>query len=117
QVFASEGIVLSTIGLGEDFNEDLLAALARIGRGRFRYAPRPADLAPLLQATLAPDLVPVARDITLTITYKDYCEEVTAHGWTPAESSATRLTQHLPHLYAGQTVSLLASARNWHTYI
>ena len=41
---ADAGITLTTIGLGESINELLLKTLARLGRGRFLYAPGPRDI-------------------------------------------------------------------------
>jgi Ca-activated chloride channel family protein len=36
-VMASEGVRTSTYGLGHDFNEELMAAMARKGRGNAYY--------------------------------------------------------------------------------
>ncbi|WP_221032784.1 vWA domain-containing protein [Actomonas aquatica] len=115
---AREGIRLTTIGLGADFDEDLLAALARTGGGRFLYAPTPADLqSTLAQAvTTSTATAPVARDLTLTLTFKPYFNTLNPHGRIPAESTPTQLTYSLPDLAPGQPVALLASATIWNAY-
>ncbi len=112
-----EGIRITTIGLGADFDEDLLAAIARASGGRFVYAATPADLAAALNAAVATTRPqPVARDLRLTLTFKPYCRELSAHGRHPAEISGNRITFTLPDLAAGQPATLLASATLWNTY-
>lgn len=121
EVFAREGFTLSTIGLGEDFNEDMLAALARIGNGRFRYAAQPQNLAESLQTEIAPQRTLVARDAVLTVEFASQCEDVATYGWKLATVERETVTYRFPYLFADQELSLLASAvvrplRFSHTY-
>ena len=110
-VFAREGITVSTIGLGPDFGEDLLAALARIGNGRFRYVDRAEKIGEALQAELAPLRTPVARDVVLTIEFNPRSEEVTSYGWEQAGVADTTVTYRFPHLFADQDLDVLASVK------
>ncbi len=110
ELFAREGITLSTIGLGDEFEEDLLAALARTGNGRFRYAAQPAKLAEVLQSELAPLRTPVAQDVVLRVEFGDDTREVEAAGWERAVVEERTATFRFPQLFAGQDLSVLAGA-------
>lgn len=109
-VFVREGFTFSTIGLGEDFNEDMLATLARIGNGHFHYAAQPQKLAETLQAEIAPRRTLIARDAVLTVEFNSQCDDVTAYGWKLAITEHETVTYHFPYLFAEQELSLLASA-------
>jgi Ca-activated chloride channel family protein len=108
-VFAQEGMTISTIGLGREFNEDLLAALARIGNGRFRYIDQPGKLVDALQAEIAPLRSLRGREAVLTIEFKPICENVTSYGWEPAAIDRDVVTYRFPYVFAGQDLSVLAS--------
>jgi Ca-activated chloride channel family protein len=110
EVFTKEGITLSTIGVGHDFNEDLLATLARIGNGKFRYADQPGKLAEVLQAEIAPQRALVARDAVLTVEFTSECEDVTSYGWKQSAIEHETVTYQLPYLFADQQLILLTSA-------
>jgi len=109
-VLAREGTTVSTIGLGQEFNEDLLAALARIGNGRFRYADQPGKLVEALQAEISPSRTLVARDAVLTIEFASGCEKVEANGWEPATVENETVTYRFPHVFAAQEITVLPSA-------
>ncbi len=49
---AREGVSTTTMGLGDDYNEDLLEAMARAGDGNYYYIERPQQLADLFQTEL-----------------------------------------------------------------
>jgi Ca-activated chloride channel family protein len=110
EVFAREQIVLSTIGLGADFNEDLLANLARIGHGRFRFAATPADIAGALQAELASPGALLARDVILTAEFDADCSELESTGWAPVVIKDLTATWHFPYVFSGQDLTLLLGA-------
>jgi Ca-activated chloride channel homolog len=111
EVFAREGITLSAIGLGEEFDEDLLAALARAGNGRFRFVDQPDGIAGALQAEIAPMQTVVAHDAELTVEFKGYCRGVKSHGWEPAAIADTTVTYRFPHFFADQDLAVLASGK------
>lgn len=110
EVFKKEGITLSTIGVGQDFDEDLLAALARAGNGTFRFAAQPEKLPEVLQAEIAPSRTLVARDAVLTVEYGFDCREVTSYGWKQPLIEDKKITYRLPYLFAGEDLRLLTSA-------
>ncbi len=62
-----DGVSTSTIGLGSDYNEDLLEAMARAGDGNYYYVESPAQLAALFVAELQGLTATVGTDVTLAV--------------------------------------------------
>ncbi len=67
---ASRGISVSTIGLGLDYNEDLMERLAAASDGNHVFVERPSDLAEIFEREFGDALSVSARDITITIECK-----------------------------------------------
>jgi Ca-activated chloride channel family protein len=67
---ASRGISVSTIGLGLDYNEDLMQRLAAASDGNHVFVERPSDLAEIFDREFGDALSVSARDITITIECK-----------------------------------------------
>jgi Ca-activated chloride channel family protein len=109
ETFVREGTAVSTIGLGDEFDEDLLATLARVGGGRFAYADAPARLPDALLREIAPSRAIVAIDALLTIEFRGNCDEVRAHGPRRATVEKNTVSVAFAHLAAGQELSVLAS--------
>jgi Ca-activated chloride channel family protein len=105
-----EGILISTIGLGEDCEEDVLAEISRQGRGRFRYTPVPEKLGDALQAEVAQPGVIAARDVVLTIEFAARSENAKSYGRFPATVAARKVVFNLPRLVGEGGQSFLASA-------
>ncbi len=64
---AHAGVSTTTIGLGADYNEDLLEAMARSGDGNYYYVESPAQLPALFAAELQGLSATVGTDVTLTV--------------------------------------------------
>jgi Ca-activated chloride channel family protein len=58
----AEGITTSTIGVGADYNEDLMEAMARAGDGNYYYVEAAAQLADLFASELRGLMATVGRD-------------------------------------------------------
>ncbi len=67
---AGKGISVSTIGLGLDYNEDLMQRLAAASDGNHVFVERPSDLAEIFDREFGDALSVSARDITITIECK-----------------------------------------------
>ena len=67
---ASKGISVSTIGLGLEYNEDLMQRLAAASDGNHAFVERPSDLAEIFDREFGDALSVSARDITITIECK-----------------------------------------------
>jgi Ca-activated chloride channel family protein len=109
-VFAREGMMLSTIGLGADFNEDLLAAMARTGQGRFRYVEHPSMLSTALVAELTRRPALLGRDAVLTFEFRRFARKVHSHGAYVGALDHTSVTYRFPQLMADEELKVLASA-------
>lgn len=67
---ASKAISVSTIGLGLDYNEDLMQRLAAASDGNHAFVERPSDLAEIFDREFGDALSVSARDITIIIECK-----------------------------------------------
>jgi len=67
---ASKGISVSTIGLGLDYNEDLMQRLAAASDGNHVFVERPSDLAEIFDREFGDALSVSARDINIIIECK-----------------------------------------------
>ena len=66
--YNDRGIDLSTIGVGEDLNKDLLQVLAKSGRGLFHFVADSQDIAKVFDNEVQSLLSPVATEPRLEIT-------------------------------------------------
>ena len=64
---ASDGITVTTIGLGLDYNEDLMQRLAASSDGNHAFVERPSDLAEIFDNEFGDALSVAARDIRIII--------------------------------------------------
>lgn len=62
-----EGITVSTIGVGLDYNEDLMTALSRKGEGRAYFVESEADLPAIFKQELGEALSVVATRVTMRV--------------------------------------------------
>ncbi len=99
--WAREGITLSTLGLGAEFNEDLLLALADQSGGHFRYLAGPEDLVRALEAEVRSAQRVVARDLRLSVEALGPAEIVEVLGWEAA-ASGNEHTVRLKDVSAGE---------------
>jgi len=67
KAFNKQGIDLSTIGLGNDLNHDLLRELTKAGRGQIHFVGDAADIEKTFIEELDSLLAPAARKVRLTI--------------------------------------------------
>ncbi len=64
---SGEGITVSTIGLGLDYNEDLLARLADWGGGTYHFVDNPSDLGGIFEAELNRMTTVAAQGVTVKV--------------------------------------------------
>lgn len=110
-LFASEGITLTTLGLGEEFDEDSLAGLARIGHGRFFHVPDAGQLPATLVAEVGELRGLVARDVVLTVDFAWNCEAAESHGWWKGECEPRQAIYRLPYLTRGNSLAAFTTTR------
>ncbi|MBZ4417081.1 VWA domain-containing protein [Myxococcus sp. RHSTA-1-4] len=95
------GITLSAIGVGTDFNEDLMQAFAEYGAGAYGFLEDAGQLATLFQKDLQQATTSVARDVTLTFTLPPGTSLGEVLGYR-ASQSGNVVSVTLPDFSAGQ---------------
>ncbi len=102
----AQHVVTSTFGIGADFDEVLLQALAEQGAGHFYYIESPAQIPDLLTSELGEALEVVARDAGLAL---ELPAGVFASPLTRLESAATQdgIRIALGDLVSGQELEVL----------
>ena len=91
----------STIGLGLDFNEDMLAAMADAGGGSYHFVDQAPQLTEIFDSELDRMTRTVARDVTLRMDLPPGVSVVDTYGYTDsADSEGWRI--YLGDIYAGQ---------------
>lgn len=103
---AKDGIAVTTIGLGLDYNEDLMTALARQSDGNHAFCENYADLARIFDREFGDVLSVVAQEITIRIRCADGVRPVRVLG-REAEITGQTVTATLNQLYGGQEKYLL----------
>ncbi len=102
-----EGVTVSAMGLGLDYNEDLLAAMSDVGGGTYRFVDRPAALAEQLATELQQMSAVVAHQTELRIDLAEGVMLKQIYGYE-ANTSGARSTVFLGDLYGGQTRKIVA---------
>ena len=103
-------VVTSTFGLGADFDERLLAAMASAGGGHFYYIQTAAQISDFLMSELGETLEIVARDVRLDLRPSDPVSLRLLSEFR-SEAQGTGLTCFLPDMIARQELSLVVEAR------
>jgi Ca-activated chloride channel family protein len=114
-----EGIAVSTLGLGEDYNEDLMTALAQKSDGNHMFIRTENDLLAAFDRELGDALSVVAKNLTVRIECAEGVRPVRVLGREAAISGQT-VTSWLNQMYGRQTKYVLleaelppGSAGNW----
>ena len=98
---AKERISVTTIGLGLDYNEDLMTQLARRSDGNSGFAGSSADLLRLMQAEFGDVLAVVAQELVVRIECADGIRPVRVLG-REAEIAGATVRVQMNQLNAGQ---------------
>jgi Mg-chelatase subunit ChlD len=106
KAFNKQGIDLSTIGVGQDFNHDLLRELATAGKGAVHFVDDSSDLAKVFLDEFDSLLCPSARDIKLTITGIRKHNKPVVFGYQPTKIDSG-LELKLENMSAGATQVVL----------
>lgn len=96
---AAKGISVSTIGLGLDYNEDLMQRLAAASDGNHVFVERPSDLAEIFDQEFGDALSVSARDITIIIECKAGFKPIRILG-RDGDINGERITLRLNQLQA-----------------
>lgn len=95
----SQGISVTTIGLGLDYNEDLMQRLAGASDGNHAFAEKPADLVRIFNSEFGDALSVYAQDLTIIIECKLGFRPIRVLG-RESDIDANRITLKLNQLQA-----------------
>jgi len=101
-----EGISVSTMGLGTDYNEDLLAELARRSDGNHIFIERPEDLAKIFNFEFDDVLSVVAQEVAIEVTLAEGIRPIRVLN-REAEINGRQVIVKLNQLYAEQEKYIL----------
>ena len=102
----SEGIRISAMGLGRDYDEDLMQAVAENGGGRYYYIEHPTQMARVFQEELGSLFDTCARDVEIRFNGTAIVRKVDVVGYDDA--SGTKDTKRaLEDVFSGEKRSVL----------
>jgi Ca-activated chloride channel family protein len=104
-----KGITVTTLGFGPEYNEELLAGMARRGGGNYYYISRPDLLPEVFRSELETMMTVAASNPRLILHLPRWTEIRQVYGYSP-EFGPRRVTVHLPDIERGSTISLVAEA-------
>ncbi|MCK6525354.1 VWA domain-containing protein [Myxococcota bacterium] len=107
---ASVGVTLSAMGLGVDYNEDLLASLADNGGGSYRYVSDPTMLTTAFREELQQMSAVVASGVAVDVDLGD-AELISVLGGYAASGDTDRTRIWLGDLYGGETRKIVLKVR------
>jgi uncharacterized protein YegL len=104
--FNEQGIDLSTIGVGQDLDNDLLRTLSKTGRGLYHFVADPNDIAKIFVNEVQSLLSPVARNVRVEITHDGSLRLDRLFGYSP-RIEANRVSLDLDDLNSAATQVVL----------
>ncbi len=100
------GISTTTMGIGADFNEELLEQMAIKGGGHFYFIEQPAQIPDLLHRELGEVLSTMARAVSLELTVPEEVEATLLNSFEVTKRGSL-LTARLDDMIAGEVRTLL----------
>ena len=102
-----QGVSVSSIGVGTDFNEDLMQAIAELGSGAYGYLADASQLASIFQKDLQQAGTTIARDVRLSFELPEGVELGDVLGYRSSQVGRT-VSVPMTDFSAGQVERLVA---------
>ncbi len=106
----ADGTTLTSIGVGLDFNEDLMQRMAEVGGGSYAFLQSSQAIAGVFARDLKQAGAQVARDVALTLTLPAGVQFGEVLG-RPATANGNVVTVPLPDFSAGQVEKMVVRVR------
>jgi Ca-activated chloride channel family protein len=106
----SRGATISTVGLGIEYNEELMTGIAKNGRGNYYYIDTIDQIAPVFDAELKSIFGTVATNVVLRLEFPEGVELAQVYGFE-CDSGPRRAVVDLPDLGNGETLPVLAQLK------
>ena len=110
QKASQQGISVSTMGVGEDYNEDLMTAVADNGGGNYYFIREPQQIAGIFSTELKKMFATVSQRTTVVVTLEDGVDLDQVFGYS-YKRSGDKVRIPLAEMFAGQKRSILLSVR------
>jgi Ca-activated chloride channel family protein len=104
------GLTVSTLGLGLEYNEDLMQSVAEVGGGNYYYVESPAQMAGIFEQELSTLFATVAQDVHLHITVTRWVRSLDVVGYEVNRNGADAVVD-LENLYGGEQRTVLLRLR------
>jgi Ca-activated chloride channel family protein len=101
-----KGIITTTIGVGADYNEDLMTAVADNGGGNYYFLKDSSEIASALNREVSQMMATVAKQVSIVIEVAGGAKVERVHGWLTMDDGKTKIVR-LSELFAGQSRSVL----------
>jgi Ca-activated chloride channel family protein len=104
ETYAKQGIALTTIGVGTDFDVDVMRGLGEVGAGNFYFLEDPKSVLEVFSDEVHTFLWPIALDARIAVDVADGYELSAAYGTSSWKSYGSGGFVDMPALYlAGRT--------------
>lgn len=99
--YIAGGIELSCVGVGIDYNQELLSLLSSAGGGLLHLASTSSGIDEVFQRELESILYPMAKQAQLTVRYNDQIVYRQLYGYANENVTAGKMNVEIPHLFPG----------------
>ncbi len=110
KALAQEGILTTTLGVGRDYNEDLMSKLADAGLGNYHFVERPEQMASIFASELRTLSAIVAKEAVVSIALAGGVEVVEVYGY-PISRGQKTVAIPVGEVFSGRTKDILAKVR------
>lgn len=105
------GVHVTAMGVGLDFNENVMTAIAEHGGGHYYFIQDSSSLASIFSKELETLLATVARSAQLRLVLEPGVELLDVFGYTYRREGARQIAIDLPDLYGGQQRKVICKLR------
>ncbi len=108
--YLRQGVSLTTMGMGLDYNEDLLSAMADQGSGNYYFIDKPTSVVSIFQSEFQGLAATVARNTSLVISLADGVEIEELYGFSH-DSTNNQVLVSLAEFQSGENKNILLKLR------